>query len=342
MSSWQRVGGVNSGVHGTLIQEFSDGPNVYKDIYRGVLASPGFPGDIPTPFPQGMSEALRSALGHYGENDLQFGVAMQEVKQTAGLVGKYYTEAAKGAGKLFDAVDKKASVRKSFKDFFKKGWKAAPSVYLEYLFGVAPLADDVQNAMLVLSDTLAKGNEFILTLRGNFSGQDTVSNGSWYSPDAGPLNNVIADFVTQQRNRAVLRFLLPSWFKETLPPVTPFRQAYQTTSMSFVLDWILPVGSWLAGFEGLQLRPFFHEGCVTEKLVRRVSGARWSSPGWVFVPERSGGVDNSYVRIAFETFPTERIFTLPRLKPILGLTQLRVGAALLAQRLAGIQTRVRL
>lgn len=339
MSAWTRSGGVNSGVQGRLIYRTGSGPNLIEQLWQGVLAYAGvFPGSIPDLYNNGRVEALRDALGRFGENEVQLGTALQESKQTAAMVGKYYTGANQLAGKLLSAAQGSKRVRQQFRDFARNGWRSVPSVYLEYLFGVAPLADDCQNAMMVLRDSMEKRRAFLLVLRGKFQRSDTFRSSSWYSPDAGGLKNVMADFNVTQRDRAVLRFQLPDWYWDRLPPVTPFRQAWNTTSLSFVVDWALPISSWLSGFEGMQLRPFFRDGCVSTKMTRTVSGAFWEEPkGYTFIPERAGGRDYSYARAVFDTFPTEELFTLPKLRSELGLNQLRVGAALLGQRIASLQ-----
>lgn len=333
MAPWSRGGGNNSGVRGLLIYKSGS----VEQIYQGLLASPGpFPGSIVAPFPEGRAEALRSALGKFGESDVKLGIAMQEIRQTTDMVGKYYTNANQLTGKLVSAVNGSKRVRQQFRDFLKNGWRDVPSSYLEYLFGMAPLAGDVQNAMMVLQDTKETRGAMLLSLRGSFSRTDTFRSPSWYAPSAGALNGVTADFVVNQRDRAVLLFQLPDWYWDRLPPVTPFRQAWGTARLSFVADWIVPISSWLSGFEGLQLRPFFKEGSVSTKLERTVSGAYWSLPKWQFIPERAGGKDYSYSRAVLDSFPTEELFSLPRLNPVLGLSQLRVGSALLGQKMASL------
>lgn len=339
MSPWVRYGGVNSGVSGYLIREYTQYPNTrYKYTWHGVLCQPGPPpGSISTPFPSGEAEALRNALGRYGQNDVQFGAALQEVGQLTDLVDKYYQHGVKGASQLVEKSIRDEELRKDFRTFLSKGWKHAPSVYLEYLFGMKPLADDISNAVQVLT-TMRQKEPYVLVLKGQFRREDTSRSAEWYSPYAGALGNVQADFHVVQLSRATLRFLLPDWFQDRLPPVTFFRQAWETTRLSFVADWVVPVQSWLSGFEGLQLRPFFLDGSVSTLLRRDVSGAYWKTPDseWTFFPTSSGGRDYSYGRRVLYEFPTEELFSLPSLTPLLGFSQLRVGSALLGQKLASL------
>lgn len=339
MSPWTRFSGSREGVIGKVGMTETISDTVYEALYDGVLAGPGASqGSILPPFPQGKAESLRNALGHFGENDLQFGVAMQEVGSTVDLVSKYYRNANTLAGKLTSAVQGSRRVRQQFRDFLRNGWRDVPGAYLEYLFGMKPLADDISNAVQVLQDRSSEKAAFTMQLRGKFQADDSFRSSEFYSPDAGALSNVEADVTVKQLNRAVLRFQLPDWYWDRLPPVTFFRQAWETTRLSFVLDWVLPISSWLSGFEGFQLRPFFAEGSVSEKLERTVVGAYWDPPtNWWFDPVRAGGTDRSYSRSILDSFPGEELFSLPRLRTQLGLSQLRVGSALLGQRLAKLQ-----
>lgn len=338
MAPWSRSGGVNGGVKGLLKRSYSSGGQQLETIWQGVLASPGpFPGSIPIPFQQGRIEAIRHALGNFGKNEVQLGIALQEARQTVDLVGKYYSRANQLTGKLASAINGSQRTRQQFRTFARNGWRSVPAAYLEYLFGIAPLADDLQNAVQVLADTSETRGAFLLSLRGRFDRTDSFESAAFYAPDAGPLSIVNADVQVSQLQKAVLRFQLPSWYWDALPPVTPFRQAWGTARLSFVLDWVLPISSWLSGFEGFQLRPFFKDGCVSTLLKREVSGARWSKKEYIFVPERSGAEDYSFTREVLSAFPSEQLFALPRMQNVLGTNQLRVGAALLGQRLASLQ-----
>lgn len=340
MASWSRGGGTLNGVRGILTQRYTSWGTVYEDTMIGVLALPGpQSSSIVTLVPQGNIEAIRKALGTFGENEVKLGAALKETRQTAEMLGKYYTRANQLTGKLVDAANGSKRTRQQFRDFLRNGWRDAPGLYLEYLFGMAPIADELANGLQLLADSRDKRSAFLLTLRGKSVYDQKIRSSSYYAPDAGPLSNVLADVATTQTNRATLRFLLPEWYWDRLPPVTPFREAWQTTRLSFVLDWVVPVTTWLGGFEGMQLRPFYYEGCVSEKLVRRVSGAFWKAPvNWAFQPyDNSGGTSVTYTRQVMPDFPTEKLFSLPPIGATFGWHKVRIGAALLAQRLARLQ-----
>lgn len=339
MANYSRGGGVRLGVTGLLVNIASP----TQQTWEGVLCPPGGTvGTIGEVESTGGIQAIRSALGSFGDREVKLGVALQEAKDTARMVGKYYNHANQLTDKLVKSVQGDRRTRQQFRDFARNGWKGAPGAYLEYLFGMAPIADDLQNAAFLLAERKDAKSAMILVLRGRFSASDSFQSAGFNSPNTGPLVAVRQDVTVSQRTSATMRFKLPDWYWETLPPVTPFRQAWETTRLSFVIDWVLPISSWLSGFEGFQLRPFFMDGCTSTLLARNISGAHWSQNGYLFVPRASGGRDWSFSRQVFTSFPSEQLFSLPKMKNELGLNQLRVGSALLAQKLAGLQRAIRL
>ncbi len=334
-SNWLRQGGVMHGVRGTCTYTRKVGASTVVDRWSGQLASPGLqPGGIPTPFPEGEIEAIRKALGKSNEAYVKLGVALRESRDTSRLLSKYY----KGAGDLTEKLRKRAQgdkrVRQQFRDFARHGWKEAPSAYLEYLFGIKPLADDLTNAVQVLHDSKQHGGAFNMTLRGKFDRSDSSSERA-YQSQIGMVSAIVGSIAVRQRSRASLCFQLPDWYWDRLPPVTFFQEGWETTRLSFVLDWVLPINSWLQGFEGNQLRPFFREGSRSTLLQRRLSGNHVTQTDVSWSGSMDGGSDYSYTRSAMANFPTgELLMTLPRFKDTLGLNQLQVGSALLAQRLS--------
>lgn len=332
---WWHYGGKGTGVKGQYIQEIG-GPQVTRYVTTGVVGACAYsPGVIPVIDPQGSITAIRKALGKYGEAHAQAGVAMKEALKTADMVKKYYGHANTLTDKLFEAVQGNKRVRQQFRDFLRNGWKDVPGAYLEYLFGMKPLADDVTNAVQVLTDrSQAVNSALLMRLRGKHVYEDTREEHYW--------RNVVSDAPIygtvriKQTNRASMTFQLPSWYWETLPPVTFFSELWETTRLSFVADWVLPVNQWIAGFEGFQLRPFFEWGTVSTKLERFVDSPR--SPDGNFVRlDAAGETSASFERQIISTWPGEELFSLPRMRNIFGVDKLDVGAALLSQKLVSVQ-----
>lgn len=335
-TNWGRYGGTMYGVRGRYTIITNVRPDTYTSLWHGQIAAPGlYPGNIPYLDSEGEITAIRKALGRFGEAEVQLGAAMREARQTAGMLEKYYNHANTLTKKLMSAVQGSKAVRQQFRDFLRNGWKDVPAAYLEYLFGMKPLADDLTNAVQVLHDKKQHGGAFNMTLRGKHKVTDRFKEPS-YQSWVPYVSQVYGTHNVRQISKATLIFQLPTWYWDRLPPVTFFRESWETTRLSFVLDWVLPVNQWLMGFEGNQLRPFFREGTRSTFMRRDLSDPEVDDPNWVF--ESDGwGQDYSYSRVAFDSFPTEELLTrLPRFRSLLGLDKLSVGAALLGQRLASL------
>lgn len=328
-----------TGVHGKYTRTTVVTPDVYERVFAGQLAAPGLlPGDIPYLNSHGELAAIRKALGRLGEAEVQLGAALRETRKTAEMVGKYYNHANTLTRKLESAVRGSKKVRQQFREFLRNGWKDVPGAYLEYLFGMKPVADDLANAVQVLQDSKQHGGSFNMTLRGKYKESDTII-GPAFQSHVSYVTQVPGTIDVNQTSKASLNFLLPDWYWDRLPPVTFFRENWETTRLSFVLDYVLPVNQWLMGFEGNQLRPFFREGSRSTFMRRVLSTAPHPNPDWNSDGTERGS-DYSFVRTAFDSFPTEELFQLPRFKSTLGLDKLAVGSALLGQRLASLASAI--
>jgi hypothetical protein len=263
---------------------------------------------------------------------MQLGVALREVGSTAGLLAQYYRGASRMLSQVTEDVINNGNFRRAMRDF-RHGWKEAPSRYLEYLYGMRPLADDVNNAVDVLTTMKLNGYAMRLTLKGKAYLRDRELK-SVQAPTTGCLLNL--DVALRAKCKASLSFQLPNWFWDNVPVVTAFSEAYETAPYSFVLDWALPIGSWIRGFEGLSLRPFFKEGSTTY-FMRGSSGTLIVSgvSGYSAAPDKLGASYKYWYmrREAFTTFPTERVMRLPRLRSPLRISNMDQWAALAGQRL---------
>lgn len=341
-SSWASRGGFAGGASG-FAQTVTA---TRRREWTGQIVSPPTTlGSIPAVIPTatGNSYVLRKALGHFGEPEARLGVALREAKETVGLTTQYYRAASRFFGELTEDLargvrgGRNSAMR--WNQFLDEGWTAVPSRYLEYLYGMRPLADEISNAVDVLTDMKEQGHGFQLTLRDRYTIQDATQ------LQLNGVTNAVAKCrgLTTQTHRASLVFSLPSWYWETMGrPVTAFREAWEVARLSFVLDWVFPVKNWLHGFEGFQLRPFFKEGSVSVFLERRITSVELDkgvNPGLFLAQSLStqGWREYFLSRQSLSTFPSEAVMRLPRLRNTLGLDKMDQMAALAGQRLAALQ-----
>lgn len=308
--------------------------NVVRHSTGRLLEAPTSLGSIPSAISAAdmQSYAIRKALGHFAEAEMQFGVALREVGSTCNLVTNYYRAGSKVVSKVTEDVINRPGFKRAMKDYVR-GWKQIPSRYLEYLYGMKPLADEIANAVEVLTDNKEWGRGFGLRLRGKFKTKERQI----VALNCVTFTTARLDLLMMAECKASLKFNLPDWYWDKLPPVTPFSEAYESASLTFVLDWCLPLGEWLRGFEGFQLRPFFAEGSTT-LFMRRVGNHAEIVPsnGWTASKSSLETRWREYYmnRVAFTTFPSAAVMRIPRLRHTLGIDKMDQASALLGQRLA--------
>lgn len=287
-----------------------------------------------TLFESVQNDSIRDALGHFGDAQVQAGVALREAGGTVKMLAEYYKQLSHGLGRVTEEVVRNGSFRKSMRDF-KNGWKGAPSQYLKYIYGVRPLSDDIVNATNVLTEYKHRGYALKMSLHGRkrLDDERTIT-------AQAPHTSISYRIPLKERYscKSSLVFKLPDWYWDSLPTVTGLSEAWEHMPYSFVLDWALPIGNWLRGFEGLQLRPFFTEGCTTTFF--RSAGSYTTvemSGSWTasldVIPET--GRNYWYMkREILTSFPTERVMSLPRLRNVLRIGLLDQFSALAGQRFA--------
>lgn len=272
-----------------------------------------------------------NALGKAGNNIRQTGVFLREADEVLRLANRFGTGVKVGLERVNEILTKSPGARKDMLKFLRHGWKEAPSFYLAYLFGVAPLGEDLQAAVSALND-LRNQDVFIdFSLRSKYESTDVVEVGlQGYYGQLSAYMNLERSYTA----RCKLTFRMPSAKLRAFEFVTPFSVAWETTRLSFVLDYIFPVGNWLAGLESAQIAPFFLNGTYSLK-VKTVSlgGSRVTSSYPVRAWNVSGdGEYNQYLREVIDGFPYSTVFKPPRLR-LPNIKQLGVVAALVGQQL---------
>lgn len=275
--------------------------------------------------------AIINALGKAGNDIRQTGVFLREADEVLRLANRFGTGVRTGLHRVNEILQRSPGAREDMRSFLRHGWKEAPSFYLAYLFGVAPLGQDLQTAVSALNDLRGEDVFIVLKLRAKYESADVVEVGlQGFFGQVNAFMNLQQDFTA----RAQLRFKMPTAKLRAFEFVTPFSEAWETTRLSFVLDYILPVGNWLAGLEGAQIAPFFLDGTFSLKVKSTsLGGSRVTSSypilGWNVTGD---GEYNQYFREVLNTFPYTSILKPPRFQ-MPKLKQLGVVAALVGQQL---------
>lgn len=322
-AAWYGYGGRS--VSRSLTAEYTPFPTlVFR--YSGEPESPLRPwelGQIPLVDDNLEATVMRQCLAQFTERDVQLNAATREIGSTFKMVGNMATGLAHGLDDL---------MAREFPRERMSSWKKLPSAYLQYLYGWAPIADDVSNAFSSLLKRNAAGEKFYLSLRKTAKRQGSQLLKRDIFMGQIPVESM---FTLTQVSRAVMDFVLPAWYFDRLPTVSGFGSLYESTPYSFVLDWFIPIGEWIGAVESAQLWPFFMGGTRSTQMKRTLlydrmvarSDGQTSTQGSV----RSSSEDYSYTRQVVNSMQEGIIFARPSLRNPLSLSHAAQGLSLLTQ-----------
>lgn len=277
-----------------------------------------------------LNDARMRALSQLTSSKSQFNVAAYEAKGTLKTLDQFCRKAAQG---VYNAAQ--GLKRRDPRLLIPPGsWKKFPGDYLGYLYGLKPLADDISNGLEQLSDLSKKGMAYGYWVRSGKSEtlgfEETVSTPAY-------LNPFLAKGSTRRSfARVGYYYVFPEWWIERTPIVTPFSDAWELTRMSFVLDWALPLGSWIGAMEAAQFDPYFRGGFEVYGTEENVRGP--------FVRTRTTNVSESMTNETYhnrryemvrtglgpESKPTGRV-AFPSFRKFLGIDTAAQSLALLSQ-----------
>jgi hypothetical protein len=299
------------------------------------VITPIWPGVTFAPYQSLKASVVQSAAAGIGKAISQLAVAAREAEEVLSLTREYGNAVQRGLHNIIDVMEGSWKAREQMRDFLRHGWKEVPSYYLSYIFGIAPLAEDLENAVDKLSD-LGDRTVFILRKRGRHIVDEeyTMITSDYYA--GGYVEIKVHRKVAA---RAALFFEIPASRISVTGFATPFSQAYQTTRLSFVLDYFLPIGKWVEAAEACQVAPFFTQGYIAVKIEDRFRDQgvldQNIAPDPGFVTVNPQGFRDAYLRETFDTFPYGEIFSTPR-SHLPEVRELGVLAALIGQRLSKI------
>lgn len=272
------------------------------------------------------NEALLQALTNLKGSKVNLGTMLAEARETAELLGS----TAERIAKSIDAWRRRRPG--DLKKWSRRGWKGVPQSYLENCYGWTPMLGDVYNSAEALADAWhGSGLQPQFTVAGrarNKAERKLV----WGSQFAGMSDEYKG--MEEESCHVVLCSILPKYLLAPLVQTgmtNPFEVLWERKPLSFVVDWVYPVGDWLHVLDAGAYTTF-REGSVSR--VKRYSGTvttlASNSPLWVVVPTTPGRFDSGrFRREVLYSLPV--IPPLPSLKNPLGLTRMAQGLSLLTQ-----------
>jgi hypothetical protein len=274
------------------------------------------------------NSALIKARNALKSTDINLGVAFAERNATARLVGDTATNLAKAyrflrRGQTRNAMN--ALGISSARDEPRGG--NAPQRWLELQYGWKPLLSDVYGACDALSKR--SGSDWSVTAKGRAKSTKTVSKdySSFFDYGRGTAvveNSAFCRIDAIPRNEALISLA-------SLGIFNPLLIGWELVPFSFVVDWFIPVGSYLEGIDALLGYDSFS---YSNSLLTKVS---WEGKGLGRKDTGSGFyLDNSYfeskkiVRLDREASASVPFPRFPGFKDPRSLEHMANGLSLLA------------
>lgn len=206
------------------------------------------------------NRALTNYLDNLKNSKVNLGVALGEARTTARMVSNSATRIARSVRAF-----RRGNPRKVWEDIRRK--ENIPNAWLELQYGWNPLLRDVLGSAEALAEAQNQGLRFNLSISGSASERAPYT----YEKTQPGAFGVVFNGVDKQHCRIVGNYDLPASILPQLSSLgltNPLEIAWELVPYSFVVDWFLPIGTWLHGLDagwGLS----FREGSVSR--IRRIT-----------------------------------------------------------------------
>lgn len=261
MSAWRHYGGRWRSASNAESRDHSTAVPAWWREFRGCVETANIDPSQLQVWDGGAATARLRALASWSDRQVEYSAALAQAGQTARMVG----DLGKGfANQVEKAISKRGPQN-------ARNWKKIPGWYLEYLYGWKPLMDDIDTITDKLVKSVDMGQTMHVMLKGRWKGTGEVEVSNNTGQTWGTLYNVITTLQLEQRNKSVFKYMFPSDRLPTLEPTAFFGTAWELAPYSFVLDKVLPVGTWLNALDANALAVYFVEGSTSEMV--RVLGA---------------------------------------------------------------------
>ena len=358
--SYERIN--NGHVYGGVVTYFASGPEgwtrtVYTDLGHNAYV-PGFKAN-----PWNSSAHTSKLLSKAKGSEWSAPIFFAEAGKTADMVYKnairltsMVVALRKGNFKQFvNLWHKSARVRLRSKRSFKRAAKqfgrrfgknpreAAASAWLEYKYGWTPFVLDTYNAFETLSDLQdnnpkSKVGSVRSTLKKTVT--ETITSEDRLTSVAGTRVGGIITTTFDLSSRAVWRFTV----NENLNTIgkigltNPLNVGWELVPLSFVADWFLPIGDYLAALDA-PMRFSHVGGTIGYKCDAKAKSQVFESPYYSITPLNYKEGDRVSVTVQPMTGIPSMSLRDMTFMPNLEHGRALSGIALLSQAVAGLQKR---
>lgn len=193
------------------------------------------------------AKAEIAALNKLRSNNVQLGVVAAEGHQTIDLVVKTLKSITDTVNSYRHSNPKGWDIVRRLQSGGLPGtdWRKLPNDWLEVQYGWKPAMSDVSDALYSLEHSLDT-KDALIHVHSQARDHQLID-----SKQPSPIRN---SFFRVYRQRVEHRALVSLWYKVTNPTlarlsalglVNPLEIVWEKTKYSFVVDWFIPIGSWL-------------------------------------------------------------------------------------------------
>lgn len=224
------------------------------------------------------NEANTKALLNLADQKVNLGENLATLHQAVGLLKNPLSGLIEGIRRMHKNAQLHPLRRKSFREMQRGGTpKAVANLYLQYIYGVVPLMQDVYGA-LDLMKTSAKKDLLIHSV-GRSKREPNVSDKTVRNVSNEATTKLVNVKVTDRVNSHIWARIDPNYSGtralNQLGLLNPASLAWELVPWSFVIDWVLPIGSVLQALTapaGL----IFVSGSVARKVTATAQYEHWN------------------------------------------------------------------
>jgi len=278
--------------------------------------------------PAMVDRVIVKALLKLKDQKFNAGVALAEARQTANLVGSTASRLAFAFRSLkrgrFAEARRYLGLKRSNQ----------PANWLELQYGWKPLLSDVHGAANELARRSLDNGSWVTTVKATVREEAEYD---LYHAETHPIDRMHVTGTAEASTFIRLDYEpendMAKWASR-LGLTNPLEIAWELVPYSFVVDWFLPVGSWLSVLDAT-LGYKFKSGSRSDRTTCKMTGVRagYNDPSFVYQnPRWSTGSslvsEKSLNRVVYESSPFP---SFPRIKNPLSLGHMANGLSLLAQ-----------
>ncbi len=236
------------------------------------------------------NRAINDVLRKLSDNSVNLAQAFAERKQTIDMLGKTVNRLASAAlairrGKMREAVflfeRKVPDGRALYKHDIRPSPNNLANHWLEFSYGWRPLVSDIYGSMEQLAKTFSDNKP--VRFRGRAKDSETRSNVNVGQIQEIPYIRYKTGWTVNYEASCVIQVKVDSEFARTMSQVgmtNPALLAWELVPYSFVVDWFLPIGSYLSNLTATHGLTFVSGTVTRSSTVNYTGRAESTSSGY--------------------------------------------------------------